>query len=65
MSAEPLRTRGVDWSRVRSVARDPELPPLVEQPAEPEQLELFDRWDDGLSWDEWFRSLPRNPWGER
>jgi hypothetical protein len=30
-----------------------------------EQLELFDRFDDGLSWDEWFRSLPLNPWEER
>jgi hypothetical protein len=27
----------------------------------PEQLELFDLYDDGLSWDEWFRSLPLVP----
>jgi hypothetical protein len=59
MSAEALRTRGVDWSRVRPVAHDPELPQRpTSSEVVPEQLELFDRFDDGLDFGDWMLSLP-------
>ena len=59
MSAKALRTRGVDWSRVRPAARDPELPQRPTSPeVVPEQLELFDRFDDGLDFGDWMLSLP-------
>jgi hypothetical protein len=78
MTSSPKRTRS---GRGRRTDLVPVLPPTgdgtrsgtpgrgdlvpAKRTRSTEQLELFSRWDDGLSWDEWFRNLPLGPEGQR
>jgi hypothetical protein len=39
--------------------------PTSSRSSSPEQLELFDPYDDGLDFGAWMKSLPRTPGGSR
>ena len=55
----------VQGAAPKGLAPAPIVPGRRPHPEVSGQLQLLDPYDDGRSWDDWFRSLPLNPWGER